>query len=276
MESPPISLNALEANLSTKWLGRPLFLFDQLTSTNRHAIELAEDGGSHGTVVLAEYQTAGKGRFEREWHSPANLNIYFSVILTQHPFQPFTSWIPLATGIAMAETVEQIAGLNVSLKWPNDLLVHAQKLGGILCETTTKGPNGKAIIVGVGININSLDIHFPAELKEIATSLAIQGGRPFDRHILLTSFFQKLEYYYDRVFDSDLSTLHSNYVSRCSTLGRHVEVRLPGDKVIAGIASLIGKEGELHVTSTDPLVGSMPLDQPASVAIRAGDVIHLR
>ena len=276
MESPSISLNALEANLSTKWLGRPLFLYDQLTSTNSHAIELAETSGSHGTVVLAEYQTAGKGRFGREWHSPANLNIYFSVILTQHPLQPFTPWIPLATGIAMAETVKEIAGLNVSLKWPNDLLVHTQKLGGILCETTTKGPNGKAIIVGVGININSLDIHFPAELKEIATSLAIQSGRPFDRHILLTSFFQRLEFYYDRVFDSDLSPLHSNYVSRCSTLGRHVEVRLPGDKVIAGIASLIGKEGELHVTPTDPLVGSMPHKEVTPVVIRAGDVIHLR
>jgi len=275
VEISPLSLESLQPRISTKWLGRPVFLFDQLESTNSYAIQLAEKGTPHGTVVLADCQTAGKGRFGREWHSPANMNVYFSVILTQQPPQSFISWIPLATGIALAETIEEIADLDVSLKWPNDLLMDTKKLGGVLCESTTKGRDGQAVIVGVGININCLDIHFPPELKEIATSLALQAGRSFDRHSLLSTFFSKLEFYYERILDSDLPTLQSSYLSRCSTLGRQVQVRLSGDKLIEGIASHIGSEGELHMIPSKPSVASMN-KEPSTISIRAGDVIHLR
>ena len=271
----PLSLESLQPLISTKWLGHPVYLFDQLESTNTHALKMADKGTAHGTVVLADYQSTGKGRLGREWHSPANMNIYFSVILTQHPRQPFIAWIPLATGIAIAETIEEITELNVSLKWPNDLLFETKKLGGILCESTNKGPNGRAIIVGVGININCREIHFPSELKKIATSLAIQAGRPFDRHALLTTLFSKLEYYYERVLDSDLATLESNYIPRCSTLGRHIQVQLPGNTLVEGIASEIGHEGELHVIPSSPVGCSIP-NKPSTVHIRAGDVIHLR
>ena len=271
----PLSLESLQPLLSTKWLGRPVFLFNQLESTNTYAVELVEKGTSHGTVVIADCQTAGKGRFGREWHSPANMNIYFSVILTQQPALSFLSWIPLATGIAMAETIEEFTNLKVSLKWPNDLIVDAKKLGGILCESTTKGPNGRAVIVGVGININCRGNHFPQELKEIATSLAITAGHTFDRHALLSTVFSKLESYYERIWDSDLPTLHSSYISRCSTLGRHVQVRLAGNKLLEGIASNIGHEGELHVIPSNPSVASTT-KEPSTISIRAGDVIHLR
>ena len=274
-EFPPLSLESLQPLISTKWLGRHVLVFDQLESTNTYALQLAEKGTSHGTVVLADCQTAGKGRFGREWHSPANMNIYFSVILTQQPPQPFISWIPLATGIALAETIEEIAKLNVSLKWPNDLLFKSKKLGGILCESTKKGPKGRVVIVGVGLNINCREIHFPPDLKQIATSLAMQVGHPIDRHMLLTTFFSKLESYYERVLDSDLPTLHSSYVSRCSTLGRHIQVRLPGDKLIEGIASDIGDEGELHMIPSNPSVDSIN-KKPSTISLRAGDIIHLR
>jgi BirA family biotin operon repressor/biotin-[acetyl-CoA-carboxylase] ligase len=272
---PPLSLESLQPLISTKWLGRPVFLFAQLESTNTYAIELAEKGTSHGTVVLADCQTAGKGRLGREWHSPAHMNIYLSVILTQQPTQSFISWIPLATGIAMAETIEEIANMKVSLKWPNDLLFDTQKLGGILCERTTKGPNGRAVIVGVGMNTNCRENDFPPELKEIATSLAVKAGHTFDRHALLSMIFSKLESYYERVLNSDLTTLHSSYISRCSTLGRHIQVRLADNKIIEGIASDIGKEGELHVTPSNPSVDSLD-KKPSMISIRAGDVIHLR
>ncbi|UCE62803.1 MAG: biotin--[acetyl-CoA-carboxylase] ligase [Nitrospirota bacterium] len=271
----PLSLESLQPLISTKWLGRPAFLFKQLKSTNSHALGLAEKGTPHGTVVVADCQTAGKGRLGREWHSPANMNIYFSVVLTQPPAFSFFSWIPLATGIAIAETIEEIANLNVSLKWPNDLLLDTKKLGGILCESTTKGPNGRAIIVGIGININCREIHFPQELKAIATSLAVQAGQTFDRHALLGTVFSKLESYYERIWDSDLSTLHSSYISRCSTLGRHVQVRLAGNTHLEGVASNIGHEGELLVIPSNSSVASMS-HKPSTISIRAGDVIHLR
>ena len=270
-----LSLESLHSRLSTQWLGRPVFLFNQLESTNTYAVELVEKGTPHGTVVIAESQTAGKGRFGRKWHSPANMNIYFSVILTQQPALSFISWIPLATGIAMAETIEELTNLKVSLKWPNDLMVDTKKIGGILCEGTTKGPNGRAVIVGVGLNINCREIHFPQELKEIATSLADAAGHTFDRHSVLGTVFSKLESYYERIWDSDRPTLHSSYISRCSTLGRHVQVRLPSNKLLEGIASHIGHEGELHVIPSNLSVASTN-KEPSTISIRAGDVIHLR
>ena len=271
----PLSLESLQPFISTKWLGHSIFVFDQLESTNSYALELLKKDTSHGTVVIADCQTAGKGRLGRNWHSPANMNLYFSVILTQQPALSFLSWIPLATGIAMAETIEETANLNVSLKWPNDLLLDTKKFGGILCESSTKGPNGRAVIIGVGININCLDIHFPQELKEIATSLALHTGHTFNRHALFGTIFTKLESCYERICESDLPTLHSTYISRCTTLGRHVQIRLADDRLLEGIASNIGHEGELQVIPSNPSMTSMN-HKSSPISIRAGDVIHLR
>lgn len=275
LEFRRLSLESLQPLISTKWVGRSVLLFNQLESTNTYALHLAERGIPHGTVVLAECQTGGKGRFSRQWHSPANLNIYFSLILTQLPSQPFISWIPLATAIAMAETIEEVAKLKISLKWPNDLLFDTKKLGGILCESTTKGPSGRAVIVGVGININCREHHFPQKLKDIATSLAILGGRPFDRHTLLSIFFSRFEFYYERAMHSDLPILQTNYVSRCATLGRHIQVRLSGNKLLEGIALNIGNEGELHLMPKITF-GDSTHTHPSTVSVRAGDVIHVR
>lgn len=275
VEFPPLSLNTLEALISTKWLGRSLFLFDQLESTNTHALALAEKGTPHGTVVIADCQTAGKGRLGREWHSPPHMNLYFSVILTQHLPQSLICWIPLVTGVAMAETIEEITNLRVSLKWPNDLVVGTKKLGGILCESATKGPESRATIVGVGININCREPSFPQELKEIATSLVLQTGYPIDRQMFIGRLFSKLEFFYDRVWEADLSTLHSTYTSRCSTLGRHIQIQLPDKTPIEGIASNIGEEGELNIIPSDSSPAS-EMKIPSTISIRAGDVIHLR
>ncbi len=271
----PLSLESLQPFISTKWLGRSIFVFNQLESTNSYALDLLKKDTSHGTVVIADCQTAGKGRLGRNWHSPANTNLYFSVILTRQSALSFLSWFPLATGIAMAETIEETANLKVSLKWPNDLLLNTKKLGGILCESSTKGPNGRAVIIGVGININCVEIHFPQELKDIATSLALQAGHTFNRHALLGTVFSKLESCYERIWESDLPALHSRYISRCTTLGRHIQVRLADDKLLEGIATNIGHEGELQVLPSNPSVPSEN-HQSSLISIRAGDVIHVR
>ena len=108
----------------------------------------------------------------------------------------------------------------------------------------------------------------------IATSLALQAGHTFNRHALFGSVFSKLESCYERIYKSDLSTLHSSYISRCTTLGRHVQVRLADDKLLEGIASSIGHEGELQVIPSNPSMTSMK-HQSSPISIRAGDVIHL-
>ena len=266
---------SLQTHLHTLWLGKTLYPFEQTDSTNSQALHITEIGTPHGTVIVANQQTAGKGRLGRRWHSPAHTNLYCSIILTQKPIQSLISWIPLASGVAVAEALEDLSGLPMSVKWPNDILFGTKKLGGILCETTTKGPSGWGAIVGIGINVNCEKTHFPPELTETATSLAIEAERQFDRRTVLTTLLAKLESYYDCVFSSDLHTLQASYNSRSSTLGRQIRAHLVNGEQIEGFALTIGGEGELRVIpSADP--GQSTTSKSSSIEIRAGDIVHLR
>lgn len=252
-----------------------MYAFEQVESTNVEALRLAELGTPHGTVILANHQTAGKGRLGRTWHSPANTNLYASLILTQKPHRSCLSWIPLTTGVAVAEAIEAAANLSVSLKWPNDIVLGNKKLGGILCESSTKGPSAWNVIVGIGINVNWEKEHFPGALKNTATSLAIEAQHQIDRRVLFTTLLSRLETNYERLLSSDLSSLQSSYVSRSSTIGRHVHVQLATGETIDGFAINIGSEGELQVNPSATHVYSQA-QKPSVITIRAGDVIHVR
>ena len=139
--SPPLTRDTIHSTLSTTWLGRRIELFDCLPSTNREAVQLAQAEVEHGTVVVADSQTAGRGRLSRTWFSPPGANLYCSIILrTARPPERLTewlSWLPLISALAAAEAIEQVSSIQVSVKWPNDLLISARKVGGILCESGT-------------------------------------------------------------------------------------------------------------------------------------------
>ena len=275
LEFSSTAAESLQGHLRTHWLGKTIYPFEQIDSTNSQALHITEVGTPHGTVIVANQQTAGKGRLGRRWHSPPNTNLYCSIILTQKPIQSFISWIPLASGVAVAEALEDLSGLPTSVKWPNDILFGTKKLGGILCETTTKGPSGWGAIVGIGINVNCEKTHFPLDLTETATSLTIEAERQFDRRIVLTTLLAKLESYYDYVFSSDLHALQSSYYSRSSTLGRQIRAHLVNGEQVEGFALNIGSEGELFVEpSSQP--GQSTTSQSSPIEIRAGDIVHLR
>ncbi|TKB34605.1 MAG: biotin--[acetyl-CoA-carboxylase] ligase, partial [Nitrospira sp.] len=137
--SPPLTRNTIHCTLSTSWLGRRIELFDSIPSTNREAVRLAQANVEHGTVVVADCQTAGRGRLSRNWFSPPGANLYCSVILkAARPADRLTewlSWLPLISALAAAEAIEAVSSLHVSVKWPNDLLISERKVGGILCES---------------------------------------------------------------------------------------------------------------------------------------------
>ena len=252
-----------------------MYAFEEIESTNGYALNLLERGIPNGTVILANHQTAGKGRLGRTWHSPANSNLYLSIILNQTPAQALISWIPLMAGVAVAEAIEEVSNLSVALKWPNDIVSGAKKLGGVLCEGKTKGPNGWGAIVGIGINVNSKKFHFPHHLQGIATSLAMETTRQFDRLVLAATLLSKMECLYECLLAADLQTVRSSYVSHSSTLGRHVQVRFLNGEVKEGFAHDIGSEGELQlIPSTPKTVSTTP--PPSPIEIRAGDITHLR
>lgn len=174
-------------------LGRALRYYDEIESTNAEAKSLAQDGAPEGTVVIAECQTAGRGRLGRRWMSPAGKGLLFSVIL--RPALPMSDahLLTIVAATAAAEAIETQTGVAVRIKWPNDLYVDDRKLGGILTEVSGEQDEIDWVVVGVGVNVNTEYGELPVPLRRTAASLKIAGGRLFDRSELLAHILLSLE-----------------------------------------------------------------------------------
>jgi len=269
-EHADLSREVFQSLLSTKEIGRPTIIYNEVSSTNTLGFEEARRQASHGTVVLADCQTAGKGRQGRFWHSPAGKNLYFSIVLTQPAYQAHASWLPLVTGIALAETLELISGLSISLKWPNDIIIRDKKLAGILCEARQNGDGTWAAVVGIGININNNQGDFPEELQGTATSLRLESHRQYDRLPLLAAFLKNVETHYERLSSANVDAIRAEYMKRCITLRRSIEIQLHSGNRVEGVAVDIGHDGELRI------IPSESHGNQTIMAIRSGDVIHVR
>jgi BirA family biotin operon repressor/biotin-[acetyl-CoA-carboxylase] ligase len=272
-----LTAQSVQQALSTKAFGRTLHLLEGTSSTNTVAMTLGQEGASHGTVVVAETQTAGRGRSGRQWYSPAGKNLYCSVVLRSMPSPDqltlWLSWIPLIAGLATARAVQTSAALQPSVKWPNDILVGTRKLGGTLCESTGLGSAHPFVVVGIGLNVNLLEHEFPDDLRELATSMAIEADRPFDRAAVLAALLLELETRCDAFLAGQHRDLMNEYVLRCSTVGRQVCIDLAHGERVEGYADSISPDGSLRVVqggrSSRPGGGS-------TVNVRAGDVTHVR
>ena len=245
-------------------------------STNSDAMALARDGAPEGTVVVADHQTAGRGRRGRTWTAPAGASLLVSVLL--RPPAPLVGGVGMAVGLAMAEAVEELTGVDARLKWPNDLLVADRKLAGILAEadwpagSTASGgyrpprPTDRAAVVaGVGINVN-----WPAELPDdlAATAAALNHlvDGPVDRAALLIGFLRRLDARYGALVAAGApAALLADWRDRSATLGRRVRVDL-GTEDVDGLAVDVTGEGHLVVETAD--------GQRRTFAV--GDVVHLR
>ena len=275
--SPPLTRDTIHSTLSTTWLGRRIELFNSLPSTNREAVQLAQAEVEHGTVVAADSQTAGRGRLSRTWFSPSGTNLYCSVILrTARPPERLTewlSWLPLVTGLAAAEAIEQVSSIHASVKWPNDLLISERKVGGILCESGTGTRSGPFQIIGVGINVNGDHDDWPADLRDSATSIWQERKIVVDRNRLLAQLLLELEQCLDELAMHGTNRIALAYYRRCSTIGHTVQATLANGDVIVGLAEGIGQDGALHVRpqATQPGSGT-----PEVVHLRVADIIHVR
>lgn len=233
-------------------------------STNADLLEQAAGGAPEGTVLVAEAQTAGRGRMGRAWLSPTGAALMFSVLLRPATVPPARrGWIPLLAGVAIASAVAAVAGLDARLKWPNDVLVGDRKLAGILAEQAAD-----AIVLGVGVNVSTRRDELPVAT---ATSLALEGAARAGRQELLGAALGELEHWYlawtdgTNPGDPDASGLRAEYRRRSVTLGRPVRVEFPGGATARGTALDVDTEGRLLLrTAGGPL------------AVSAGDVVHLR
>ena len=181
----------IRSSLRTARYGRTIHLYDVIDSTNTKAKLLAAGGAPDGTLVIAERQTAGKGRLGRNWESEPGVNLTFSLILRPQISPSRTGIIPLIAGIAVSQAVEDVTGRKPSCKWPNDILMEGRKICGILTESLVEGSSLLALIVGIGINVNQKE--FPAEIRETAGSLLRVTGTPVPRVSLLSAVLYRLE-----------------------------------------------------------------------------------
>jgi len=250
------SLEPFQARLTTSYMGRRFLFYPSLPSTQDAARQEAESGAPEGTTVLADQQTAGRGRLGRQWVSPAGANLYFSTVLrpdTEHLRSLVMIW-PLA--VAMG--VEDVAGLAARLKWPNDVLVGPRKLAGVLIESSFRGGGLDYAIAGIGINVN-LDVSLLGELRDTATSVSAELGREAPREEVLAAVLGRFEELYEAARRGE--PVHLDWKARLDTLGRQVRVSF-GDKVEEGLAEDAEPDGALVLRRPD---GSR-------VRIEAGDV----
>ena len=252
---------------------------DVVETTGSTNADLLTRGGPEGQVLVAEEQTAGRGRMGRSWVSQPGASLTFSVLLRPAPVPPARrGWLPLLTGVAVATAVRAVGGLAATLKWPNDVLIADRKLAGILAEQS-----GDAVVVGIGLNVATPAEALPSAPGGLrATSLLVEGvdiaSEPPDtegstgvtRQALLVEVLRQMERWY-LAFRADPDPLRTGlldeYRTLCGTLGRTVRVELPGGRVLTGVAEDIDTDGRLLVreaaaTSLTP--------------VSAGDIIHLR
>ena len=275
--SPPLTRDTIHSTLSTTWLGRRIELFDCLPSTNREAAQFAQAEVEHGTVVVADSQTAGRGRLSRTWFSPPGANLYCSIILrVMRPPERLTewlSWLPLISALAAAEAIEQVSSIHVSVKWPNDLLISERKVGGILCESGTGSRSDPFQIIGIGINVNVDHEDWPADLLDSATSIWQERKIVVDRNRLLAQLLIELEQCVDELAIHGTDRIALAYSQRCSTIGHTIQATLATGAVLVGLAEGIGQDGSLRVRPQAAQPGS---GTPEVVHLRVADIIHVR
>src|SRR5215470_1021873 len=264
--SPVLDAARLNGALAP-WPGlwREVRVVEETGSTNADLLAEAQAGAREGLVLVAEEQTAGRGRMGRRWISPPRRALTFSVLLRPAVSAGLLGWVPLLAGVAVASALEHTAGVDARLKWPNDVLAGGAKLAGILAERW-----GDAIVVGTGINVFQRRGELPVPT---ATSLLLAappaGGDVRER--LLTAVLGELARRYrawldqDRPGDADGCGLRAEYLGRSSTVGAAVTVTLPGGQRLTGTAAGIDAAGRLEVRTGDGLV-----------RVGAGDVVHLR
>jgi len=232
----------LQKGLRTQVFGNKIYTFDTIDSTNNCAKAVADIGASEGTVVIAEEQTAGRGRLGRPWFSPPSQNLTFSIVLRPQLNNEVLNLLPLYTAVAVAEAIERTTSLKVECKWPNDLLINKKKVGGILIEGSFKNGKIEYAVIGVGINVN-LDV-FPPDLSEKASSLRIELNAEVDRARLFQEILRSLERHYRRTLKKGFQSVVPEWITHSSMLGKTITVSQHGN-ALSGIVKGLSQDGGL-------------------------------
>jgi BirA family biotin operon repressor/biotin-[acetyl-CoA-carboxylase] ligase len=244
-----VSAEELGPRLQTRWLGRTVVHHATTGSTNSDAAALGRAGAEDGTVVIADSQSAGRGRLGRSWASVSGVNLYLSALLRPPIVPAAAPQLSLLAGVAVAASLEA-EGLAPLIKWPNDVLLDGRKVCGILTEIEAEADRVSFVVVGVGVNLNSSLEHFPAELHETATSVLLSAGRRVDRVGFTARLLTELETLYERFSGEGFPAIAPLWESRAALRGRRVTVSGAGE-VITGTCVGIDSDGALLLKEED-------------------------
>jgi len=242
----------IKNGLSTVYIGQKICYFPELESTNIIAKEKAlrrAEGINEGTVIIAERQSAGKGRLGRRWFSPAG-GIWLSIILYPQLSPSYIPRITLMTAVAIVKAIERFAQIKAQIKWPNDILINKKKVCGILTEMSAELDMINWVVVGIGINVNVDHWEFPEDIQEKTISLKEFLGEEISRVRLAQIFLEEFEKYYERLKRREFSSILKECKSYSHTLGKKIRIDI-GEQVIVGEAININEEGALIIKKED-------------------------
>lgn len=240
-----LSESELKSIRKTEWAGQEIFYFETVDSTNAKAKQLAEEGHSTGTLVIAEQQEAGRGRRGRSWTSPEGSGIFMTLMLKPEINPNNASMLTLVTALAVSKAITNRTGRPAGIKWPNDIVMNGKKICGILTEMSAQFDYVNHIVIGIGINVHNES--FPEEISQIATSLYLETGEHLNRAALIEDVLEQFEIYYDIFMKTeDLSSLVKEYNSHLVNMHQTVKV-LDLKEPFEGKAMGITPRGELMV-----------------------------
>ncbi len=256
MANDELSAAAIQRDLGTRRLGQRVVYYERVSSTNDVAKQLAHAGEPEGTLVIADEQTAGRGRWGRAWLAPARSSLLMSLVL-RPPLAPAHSpRVTMAVALGTCDAIHAETGLEARLKWHNDLLIGGKKCAGILAETGILGDEIEYMVVGLGVNVN-----FAASVAGIpgdATTLADELGAPFPRARLARAILRQVERYYLRLCAGE--NLRPEWAARLVTLGQRVRARSPAGTV-AGVAGDVDDDGALLVCRDDGAIARLVAEE---------------
>lgn len=211
--------------------------------------QLAAQGAESGTIVSANYQDSGRGRFKRKWLSPNGENIQISIIL--RPTQGELKYLNMFASMAVLATCEQVMNCNAAIKWPNDIQINGRKISGILTESIIEGNKVISSIIGIGLNVN-LDVKSEIGIEKTATSVRNEKGRYTSRSVILKTLIKNLNFYYSKIVDGE--SLGKQWSEKLSTIGETVSLSFgqdPSEKPLVGIAESVTIDGSLLIRLSD-------------------------
>lgn len=241
----------IKDNLDTLKFGKTIYFKEEVGSTNNWAKQLAAQGAAEGTVAITERQTEGRGRLGRTWASAEGKGLWFSLVLRPQVSAAALAGITIMTAVSMSKAIYQTTGIQVDVKWPNDLLFQGKKLTGILAEMNGEMDRVNYLIIGIGLNVNHLISDFPEELQERATSLRIIGNREFDRKLILKEFLAIFESDYHRLTVGESQEIIHYARKHSATLGRQVTVSQGFGQTVSGKAVELDLDGSLWLERED-------------------------